>query len=111
MAKPGRKLLPYQFTLGGLLAVITAFCLSLGLFRWAWIILTRENIVTCSVFLNVIGGASLMGAAIGAAIGQAFRDDRGGTAIMGAYVGAIVAPPLLLALLLLLAFAMWTAKG
>ena len=111
MARQGKKRLPYQVTPDGLFAVITALSLSLGLFWYAWISLNRENIVTWSVFLNFIGGASLMGAAIGAAIGQLFRDDRGGMAFMGAFIGAIIAPPLLLVLLFLLLFAIWIAIG
>jgi len=52
-----------------------------------------------------------MGAAVGAAIGHVFRDDREGMALMGAFVGAILAPPLLLVLLFILAFAIWIAIG
>jgi hypothetical protein len=111
MVRPRKKRLPYQFTPAGFVAVATAFSFSLGLFWYAWADLISENIVTSSVFLSFVVGASLMGASLGAAIGHIFRDDRGGTALMGAFIGAIVAPPLLLVLLVHLMFAIWMAMG
>jgi hypothetical protein len=107
MASRRQKRLPYQFTLGGLIAVVTAICLSLGLFRYAAV----GNHDPGLVLFAVLGGVSLMGGAIGAAIGQIFRDENHGIALMGAYLGALLGPPVLLVLTLVLGLVVWLLLG
>jgi hypothetical protein len=58
----------------------------------------------------MFAGTSLVGAALGAAIGQVFRDERGGAASMGAFVGALAAPPILVLLFFAFIFVMYSGQ-
>jgi uncharacterized membrane protein len=83
MAGSRKERLPYQITLRGLLAVTTAFTISLCLF---WYAECLES------WWAIFAGAAFMGGALGAVIGQVFRDEGGGAASMGAFVGALSVP-------------------
>jgi hypothetical protein len=94
MAGSGKKRLPYQVTLSGFVALSTGFIISLCLFWYgAEVLKLRMRVlavgppepIAISCFWAVLDGASFMGAALGAAIGQVFRDERGGVASMGAF--------------------------
>jgi hypothetical protein len=120
-AVSGKERLPYEITRGGLLAVGTAFIISLCLFWYgaesvaapfmrAMAIEVPESIASSSSpFWAILAGASFMGGALGTAIGQVFRDERGGAALMGAFVGALAGPPIVLILLfeLLIVIGIW----
>ena len=67
--------------------------------------------ISSSAIWAVLAGASFMGGALGAAIGQIFRDEKGGAASMGAFVGAMIGPPILLILLFVLLLAIWVLLG
>lgn len=88
LRKPTRKRRPYQFSLVEALSIVTVIAASLGLLRWGQ--LSGNGLI-------VAGGVVLGGASLGAVIGRAFEDERGGVTWMGAYLGAIV--PIVLAFL------------
>src|SRR5258708_9312734 len=64
-----------------------------------------------SRFWAILAGASFMGGAFGAAIGQVFRDEKGGAASMGAFVGALAGPLIVLILLVVLLLVIWMWLG
>jgi hypothetical protein len=104
MAGSRKKRLPYQVTRGGLRVVGAAFIMSLCLF---WYSAERAEIPVMANPGNWLAGlaaASLMGGALGAAIGQIFRDEREGTASMGAFVGALGGPIVFVLFIVLLWF-------
>lgn len=110
-----RKRLPYQVTRGGLLVVGTACILSLGLFWYGVegfeapatramgidVPVSRTN---SGSWWAIFAGASLLGGALGAAIGQVFRDEKGGIASMAAFIGALAGPPIVVLLFLAVLF-------
>jgi uncharacterized membrane protein len=87
MAGRRRERLPYQITLRGFVAVTTAFTIALCLF---WYAECFES------WWAIFAAASFMGGALGAVIGQVFRDETGGAASMGAYLGALAGPLVLI---------------
>ena len=100
------KRLPYQVTRRGLLAVTTAFIISLCLFgcgfgcfeapaQRALAMGVPVSATSSGSWWAIFAGASFMGGALGAVIGQVFRDERGGAASMGAFVGALAGPPIM----------------
>jgi hypothetical protein len=99
-----RRLLPYQFSLAALFAVVTAVSISLALFRCT-VQSSHEGVLGWPLLTATLA-ASFMGGTIGAAIGHVFRDERGGQALLGAYFGALAGPPVLLALA-----AIWAIVG
>ena len=119
MPAPEKWPLRYEITRGGLRAVGAAFLISLCLFGYGagnvMAVLNpipgSEPIVDkgCLHLLAVLAGGSFMGGALGAAIGQVFRDEKGGAALMGAFVGALAGP--LIVLILLLGFAFFFGGG
>jgi hypothetical protein len=121
MAGLGKERLPYQITPGGLLAVITAFTVSLCLFCYGGECFVGPIKRTMAMevpepagwgsWWAIVVAASFMGGALGAAIGQVFRDERGGTASMGAFVGALAGPPIVLILFLALLVVLWMWLG
>ena len=113
MAGSGKERLPYEITRSGWLAVGAAFIISLCLF---WYAAENGNVMAmatgepgCSTLLAVFPGGSFMGGALGAVIGQVFRDEKGGAASMGAFVGALARPLIVLILLgeLMIVIDMW----
>lgn len=108
-----RKRLPYQVTRRGLLAVTTAFTISLCLFWYGGedfvglVAIETPPPLSPYSWWAILAGASFMGGAFGATIGQVFRDERGGMASMGAFIGALAGPPIVLILL----FALVLANG
>jgi MFS family permease len=122
MAGSGKKRLPYEITQSGLLAVSTAFIISLCLFWYgaesvAAIVKQVMGIEPCPIasscprFSAILAGASIMGGALGAVIGRLFQDDRGGAASMGAFVGALAGPLIALILLAELLLGIWMWLG
>jgi hypothetical protein len=122
MAGARKERLPYQITLRGFLAVTTAFTLSLCLFWYgaesleASVLraMAREvpnSMASSGNWWALLAGASFMGGALGAAIGQVFRDEKGGAASMGAFVGALAGPPIVLILIAALLFGIWMSLG
>jgi hypothetical protein len=112
-----RRRLRYQVTRRGLLAVSTALTISICLFwyggedfvgsiRWEPGIEVPMQRSPYS-WWAILVGASFMGGALGAAIGHAFQDERGGAASMGAFVGALAGPPIAM----ILYFALFVANG
>jgi hypothetical protein len=95
MTKPKKPRLPYRVTLGGILGVLVAIGLALALFRHAVMSVCYADGFPIINLWAVFGGTALLGGAVGAPIGQIFRDERGGMALMGAFIGAVVAPLLL----------------
>jgi hypothetical protein len=59
----------------------------------------------------IFAGASLLGGVLGAAIGQVFRDERGGAASMGAYVGALAGPAIVVILVFAFIFVAFLRFG
>ena len=99
MEKPRKRRFTYQFSLRGLLMVSAALFVSCGLLRRALL-----SVHTTDGFLFALGAAILLGAAIGAPVGHAFDDERGGAGLMGPWLGAVAAAVLMIfgvALLLL----------
>jgi hypothetical protein len=95
----------FQFSVRALVLETVAVSMSAGLLRYAALSLGRTDFGTYH-FLAGVAGVMIAGAAIGAPIGHALEDERGGVALMGIYVGAIVAP-LLLILVLPVVFVLW----
>ena len=104
MVGSGKERLPCEITRAGWLAVGTAFIISLCLFWYAaedpYVMAMTIGEPVCSTLLAVFPGGSLMGAALGAVIGRAFRDEKGGAALMGGFVG-VLAGPLVVVILLM----------
>jgi hypothetical protein len=90
VANSRKRLLRYQFSLGGLILVSAALCVSLGLFKVAALSHRPEG------FLAALGATMLLGAVIGAAIGQVFRGERGSAAPLGAWLGAVIVASVML---------------
>jgi hypothetical protein len=122
MAGSRKKRLPYQITPSGFVAVSTGFIISLCLFWYGaesikapvvrmLAIEVPESIASSGSWWSLLAGASFIGGAFGAAIGQVFRDERGGTASMGAFVGALTGPPILITLFLALLIVSWMWLG
>jgi hypothetical protein len=122
MAGSGKMRLPYQITPIGLLAVSTSFVISLCLFWYGresveapvmrlLAIEVPESMASSGSWWDILAGASFMGGALGAAIGQVFRDERGGAASMGAFVGALAGPPIVLILFVVLSIVIWMWQG
>ena len=121
MAPRRSERLPYQFTLRGFVAVTTALTIALCLFWYGgedFVGPIRRLIrIEYPVAINPFGwwacvaGASFLGGALGAVIGQVFRDERGGAASMGAYLGALAGPLIVLIGYLPLMLAIWMWLG
>jgi hypothetical protein len=107
--------LPYQITRGGLIAFSMAVLISLGLFWYgaeaagAFMqpppMRAPEPMARPGGWWAIFAGASFLGGALGAAIGQVFRDERGGAASMGAFVGVLAGPPIVVILFIALVVA------
>jgi hypothetical protein len=95
MQKANRSRRPYQFSLRELFAVTTVLAVSFGLIRWGLLYVTGGSATL------MLSGVVLAGGVIGAIIGRAFEDERGGMASMGAFIGAIVIVPVLIAIAIL----------
>ena len=103
MTRRKKKLLPFQFTLAGFIAVVMASGLALGLLGYAATDLYYCNAPVRGIaLLYLLGGAAILGGAIGAAIGHVFRDERGGMALMGAFFGTLLGPVVLVLVVLAL---------
>src|SRR5437660_455905 len=87
MAGSGKKRLPYRITLGGLLAVTMAVNIAFCLFWYgadsikapvmgAIAMEAPESMDRSGSWWAIFAGASFLGGALGAAIGQVFRDER-----------------------------------
>jgi hypothetical protein len=121
MARSRRERLPYRITRGGLLAVTTAFTLSLCLFWYGGRSFVDPLIPPIPGefptppipygWWALFAGASLMGGALGAAIGQVFRDERGGAASMGVFIGVLAGPPIVVILCVSLMVGSWIWFG
>jgi hypothetical protein len=122
MAGSEKKRIPHQISPGGLLAVSTAFIISLCLFWYGAesvahmvkVVVAIESppiAASCSRFCAILAGASIMGGALGALIGRLFQVDRGGAASMGAFVGALAGPLYALILLVELLLVCWMWVG
>jgi hypothetical protein len=110
-----RKRLPYEITRGGFIAFSAAVLISLGLFWYGAEVAeafvqpppmrAQESMARPGGWWAIFAGASLLAGALGAAIGQVFRDERGGAASMGAFVGALAGPPIVVILFVALVLA------
>jgi hypothetical protein len=114
MAESRKQRLPYQISRGGFLAVTTAFTISLCLLGYGGEAFLAAIIgpepASPNGWWAFLAGASFMGGALGAVIGQVFRDERGGAASMGAFIGALGGPPIVLFVYLLLVLAIWSGN-
>jgi hypothetical protein len=121
MAIRRKERLPFKTTPKGVVVVIVAFIVSLGLF-WA----AHESIMSV-VFRTAaieagkpatngdigcfLAGAACLGGAVGAVVGQWFREEKGGTAQMGAFIGTLAGPLVVTVLFFAVFIAIWIWIG
>jgi hypothetical protein len=122
MARSRKERLPYRVTRGGFVAVSAAVLISLGLFWYGresvegvvmrgLIMEVPESMANEDRWWAIFAGSSFLGAALGTAIGQLFRDERGGAASMGAFAGALAGPAIVVFLIFAFVFVMFLRFG